>query len=114
MHTQHDANELHNKLRCDYTPLDTECPAIGEVVRSIDQLIQAFPAGGYAGLRLYHEELIATMKARREFWQKLTFELAKFGLVGFIGWAFYKKEYVHKVTPKVLWIPPLIEVKEYK
>ena len=79
-----------DNLLCDYSHTQTECPAILTMTKTVTAILDAFPAGGYAGLRLYHEELIATMKARREFWQKLTFELAKFGLVGFIGRAFYK------------------------
>ena len=56
-----------------------------------DQLIQefknAFPGGDPVGHRMYHEELINQAKVKKEFWLKLTFELAKWGLIGFLGWA---------------------------
>jgi hypothetical protein len=39
------------------------------------------------GHKSYHEALIIQAKARTEFWHKLTFELAKYGLLGFAVWA---------------------------
>lgn len=51
-----------------------------------DAILRAFPADDPAGHRAYHDELIAAEKARKEFWQKLFFELAKWGLLGFAGW----------------------------
>lgn len=52
----------------------------------IEELRHAFPADDPAGHRAYHDEVIATARARKEFYQKLLFELAKWGLLGFIGW----------------------------
>lgn len=52
----------------------------------IEELRNAFPADDPAGHRAYHDEVIATARARKEFYQKLLFELAKWGLLGFIGW----------------------------
>lgn len=51
-----------------------------------DAILRAFPADDPAGHRAYHDELIAAEKARKKFWQKLFFELAKWGLLGFAGW----------------------------
>lgn len=42
------------------------------------------------GHRDYHETLIEQAKARTAFWRKLTFELAKWGLLGFLGWAVFQ------------------------
>lgn len=39
-----------------------------------------------AGHRSYHEELIEQERAKTEYWRKMTFELTKYGLIGFILW----------------------------
>lgn len=54
--------------------------------RQVQELRHAFPADDPAGHRAYHDEVIAIARARKEFWQKLLFELAKWGLLGFVGW----------------------------
>ncbi len=46
----------------------------------------AFPNADLAGHRNYHDAVIQKERARKEFFQKLTFELAKWGLIGFVGW----------------------------
>lgn len=38
------------------------------------------------GHRSFHEALIEQAKSRAEFWRKMTFELIKYGLIGFIAW----------------------------
>lgn len=54
--------------------------------KQIVALRHAFPGDDPVGHRAYHDELIAAEKARKEFWQKLFFELAKWGVLGFAGW----------------------------
>lgn len=54
--------------------------------RHVQELRHAFPADDPAGHRAYHDEVIAIARARKEFWQKLLFELAKWGLLGFVAW----------------------------
>mgnify|MGYP001433911112 FL=1 len=54
----------------------------------IDDLRHAFPADDPVGHRAYHDDVIATARARKAFYQKLLFELAKWGLLGFVGWMF--------------------------
>ena len=53
----------------------------------IAEFKNAFPAGDPQGHRSYHEALIDQNKQRRDFWAKLTFELTKWGIIGFLGWA---------------------------
>ena len=48
----------------------------------------AFPGGDPIGHCEWHEAEIARIRARKDFWQKMTFELAKWGLIGFLGWLF--------------------------
>lgn len=40
-----------------------------------------------SGHRSYHEELIEQERVRTEYWRKMTFELTKYGLIGFVLWA---------------------------
>ena len=51
---------------------------------------KAFPNDDPEGHRLWHEEVIGGIKAKKEFWQKMTFELTKLGIVGFLAWAGYQ------------------------
>jgi hypothetical protein len=53
---------------------------------SIGLLKDAFPDGDTKTHRLYHEEKIDELKAKKAFYQKLTFELTKWGLIIFAGW----------------------------
>lgn len=52
----------------------------------LDQLLKAFPDGDIEGHRKYHESIIVRNHEVAEFFKKLTFELVKYGLLGFIGW----------------------------
>lgn len=54
----------------------------------ISQFKAAFPGGDPKGHCDWHEAEIARIRARKEFWQKMSFELAKWGLIGFLGWGF--------------------------
>ncbi|WP_417070840.1 hypothetical protein [Niveibacterium terrae] len=47
---------------------------------------QGFPDDDPSGHRAYHEAIIRRAEQRAEFWQKLSVELAKWGLIGFLGW----------------------------
>lgn len=60
-----------------------------ELLEKVDLLAKGFPNDDPAGHRMAHEALISAAEARRDFWQKLRFELAKYGLIGFAGWALY-------------------------
>jgi hypothetical protein len=61
---------------------------LAEVISLADCLSKGFPGGDPNGHRVYHEALIHRVEARAEFWQKLLFELTKWGVILFIGWAF--------------------------
>ena len=62
------------------------CQDVATLTEEVRKLVQAFPEGDLLGHRLYHEAVIDALRARREFWRKMTFELVKWGLIGFIGW----------------------------
>lgn len=46
-----------------------------------------FPDDDPAAHRSFHADYARRMKERADFWQKMGFELGKFGLLGFLGWA---------------------------
>ena len=54
----------------------------------ISQFKSAFPGGDPLGHCDWHQAEIDRIRARKEFWMKMTFELAKWGLIGFLGWVF--------------------------
>lgn len=57
---------------------------------AITKLItESFPDGDPGGHRRYHEASIKAAEDKAAFWGKLKDELAKYGLAGFVGWAFY-------------------------
>lgn len=60
--------------------------ADGETAR-IAAIADGFPDGDPDGHRRYHEAEIKRIERRADFWQKMRLELAKWGLIGFIGWA---------------------------
>ena len=60
---------------------------MAELLSAVEALKRGFPNDDPDGHRLYHEAVIETERARKEFWQRLTFELAKWWLLGFIGWS---------------------------
>ena len=47
----------------------------------------AFPEGDPHGHKAAHLAWIHKTEARAEFWEKLKYELSKWGLIGFFGWA---------------------------
>lgn len=60
---------------------------LAEVAALADCLAKGFPNEDPPGHRLAHEVWIKKVQVRTEFWQKLTFELAKWGILCFAGWA---------------------------
>lgn len=63
---------------------------IGEETRQIERFMAGFPDGDPLAHRSAHETWIEESVARKEFWKKMKFELAKWGLFGFLGWAVYQ------------------------
>lgn len=49
-------------------------------------MTESFPEGDPSAHRKLHEEANAAAKAKTAFWQKLLFEITKYGLIGLIGW----------------------------
>jgi hypothetical protein len=52
-------------------------------------ILEAFPNGDMQGHRLYHESIIARNREVATFFKKLTFELAKWGLIGVLTFLIY-------------------------
>jgi hypothetical protein len=59
-----------------------------ELAEEIATLMRkAFPEGDPDGHRRHHELVIKQAEARAAFWQKMSFEISRWGLIGFLGWA---------------------------
>lgn len=56
----------------------------------LDRFSKAFPNDDPDGHRRFHEAEIRRAEARAEFWEKMRFEVVKWGLFGFLGWAAYQ------------------------
>lgn len=50
-------------------------------------LLRAFPGGDADGHRRHHELAIQKAEASTKFWQTMSTEISKWGLLGFLGWA---------------------------
>ena len=61
-----------------------------EVEKSVERVyVSAFPDGDPDGHRRHHELVIKREEERVLFWTTMKNELAKWGLIGFVGWAIY-------------------------
>ena len=64
---------------------------IQEVLLQLHSVKSAFPKDSngepeYEGHKTYHEARLKEIEARTDFTRKLTFEITKWGLLGFLGW----------------------------
>ncbi len=67
--------------------LDEIAAHVTTLSATTERLALGFPGDDPAGHRAYHEAVIRRIEARAAFWQKLTFELVKYGVLGFLGWS---------------------------
>lgn len=81
-----------NERRVDSQEILDRLDQITDQVRQLTELTKklssGFPGDDPGGHRVYHEAVIRKIEARAEFWQKMTFDLAKYGIIGLAGWAF--------------------------
>lgn len=61
-----------------------EALALAEAVATL--MVKSFPEGDAEGHRKMHEAEMKAVEARAEFWQKMLFEVSKYGLIGVLGW----------------------------
>lgn len=80
LHMKIDA--LHVKL---HQHMTEESVQLAEEIKKL--MDSAFPFSDPYGHKRAHEAQIEKAAARAEFWRKMSFELAKLGLLGFVGWA---------------------------
>ena len=64
-----------------------ETAELAQMVTSIME--RSFPEGDPEGHRKYHEASINRAESNAKFWQTMSLELSKWGLIGFLGWAVY-------------------------
>ncbi|MBV5297858.1 MAG: hypothetical protein JZU64_06865 [Rhodoferax sp.] len=74
--------KLDEKLTSHITNENNELA--NEIARVI---LKAFPYGDPDAHRLHHELAIQKAKSSAKFWQTMSTEIAKWGLIGFLGWA---------------------------
>lgn len=61
-----------------------------ELAEEINRLMnKCFPGGDGAGHKVAHDLWIERVSESRDFWKTMRKELAKWGLIGFLGWAAY-------------------------
>jgi hypothetical protein len=61
-----------------------------EVEKSVVRVFEhSFPDGDPDGHRKVHEAWIKQAEDKAKFWRTMQTEIAKYGLIGFIGWAGY-------------------------
>lgn len=81
-----------DERRLDSKQIIERLDQLAEQVEQLSELTKSlaagFPGGDPSGHRVYHEAVIRKIEARAEFWQKMTFDLAKYGIIGLAGWAF--------------------------
>lgn len=95
-------NQVHNDIRqLDEKLTDhmgSETAALAATVNEI--LNRSFPEGDPEGHRKAHEETMKALADRSEFWNKLLFEVTKYGLFGVLGWLAYTVWVAFLVGPK--------------
>lgn len=75
----HDHDMNHQALETQLTEMHNEVKVVAN----------GFPDQNPEWHRIWHEAEMKRIKDRAEFWKKMTFELGKYGLLGFAGWAAY-------------------------
>jgi hypothetical protein len=66
--------------------LDALDAALAHIDSGLAGLKAGFPGDDPNGHRAYHESVIRRAEERADFWRKLNFELAKWGLLLFLAW----------------------------
>lgn len=63
------------------------CSETSDLANEVAKLMTAaFPEGDPATHRQRHEAEIRRIEARAAFWEKMRFEITRWGLIGVIGW----------------------------
>jgi hypothetical protein len=75
-------HQLNDKLDAHMASIPAEREALIK-----DLILRAVPNGDLDGHHDYHKAAIEAQRKKAEFWEKMKYELAKWGLFGFICWA---------------------------
>ena len=60
-----------------------------EIADAMAKVLKAFPGDDPDGHRRHHEAVIKEAEAKAAFWEKMKYELVRWGLIAFLGWAAY-------------------------
>ena len=90
-----DVNSLRDDLRKHMTD-ETD-----ELAKAMTQILKrAFPNEDPDGHRMAHEAQMNTLMNRATFWKNLSFEVAKYGLLGVLGWLLFHAWEAFLMGPK--------------
>lgn len=88
------AHQLAAEFRVEISKLNDRIGALTDSVTSYTEkqadALHGFPNDDPDGHRRHHEAEIQAALDRGEFYRKLRFELAKWGLIGFAGWVVFQ------------------------
>ena len=62
---------------------------LSDMHKDVSAANSGFPENDPIAHREFHAEYARKMKEKADFWRKMSFELGKYGLLGFFGWAAY-------------------------
>lgn len=80
-------NEVVKHIQSEQGTVNEIVSSIRHLEEKVELLSSAFPGGNHQAHREYHELLIENIRARKEFWKKLTADLIRLGVIGFLVWA---------------------------
>ena len=80
--------EMVKETNANVSQLRTELAdgALAQKLALEDVLADAFPEGDPIGHRKHHEAVIKAAEQRAKFWTDMAASVAKWGLVGLVGW----------------------------
>ena len=82
---QSDVNSMRETLK---THIETEPKEWASVLAELMQ--KSFPEGDPEGHRRFHEASIKKAEDSAVFWGKMRYEITRYGVFGFLGWASYQ------------------------
>lgn len=90
--TAEEFTQLLKELQVQYLEPKIQLIVQAEVVKIRGDVFAGFPLNKLGepdidGHRSYHEALIGQAMSRAEFWQKLTYDLTRWGLLIFLAWS---------------------------
>lgn len=74
--------------------------SINELAAKVDSFMLAFPGKDFRSHCEYHQLLIDAARARKDSWQKVRYDLMRYGVIGFLIWTGYAMWKAFLLGPK--------------